>query len=97
MTQYEEYHFSVTLHTDDVWVLACLRGLSFHAQATGNRSIPWGGTKEKMWNSNSHQATFRFTSEVYRSNFIAEAKRLLSGRWTQVNVNDFDPARPRRT
>ena len=96
LIQYGAYHYSVTLHTDDVCVLACLRGLSFHAQATGNRNIPWGGTSEKEWNSSAHQVTFRFTSEVYRSNFISEAERLLSGRWIQVDVSDFDPARPRR-
>ena len=96
LAQHGAYHYSVTVHTDDFGVLACLRGLSFHAQATGNRNIPWGGTSEKEWNSSDHRATFRFTSVVYRSNFISEAERLLSGRWIQVDVNDFDPARPRR-
>ena len=96
MAQHDAYHYSVTVHTDDVWVLACLRGLSFQAQATGNRSIPWGGTGEKEWNGSGHQITYRFTSEAYRSNFISEVERLLSGRWIQVDVNDSDPARPRR-
>jgi len=97
MRQHDKYHYSVTLHTDDLGVLACLRGLSFHAQAEGNRNIPWGGTSEKEWNNNAHQVTFHFTSDTFRSNFLSEAGRLLSGQWVQMGVNDSDPARLRRS
>ena len=45
MGQHSRYCFSVTIHSDDLAVVNCLRALSQFGQATGNNRIPWGGTK----------------------------------------------------
>jgi len=38
MTQHAQYHYSVTIRTDDLAILHCLRSLSQYAQKTGNKS-----------------------------------------------------------
>jgi hypothetical protein len=90
-----EFHFSVTVHTDDLALLGCLRALSQHAQATGNARIPWGGTKREDWKQAHHHATFHFTSALYREAFLSHAKRLLpNDLWRVTAQKDDDPASP---
>jgi hypothetical protein len=88
-----DYHFSVTVQTDDLALLGCLRALSAHVQTVGNNRIPWGGTKETDWERDKHQATFHFSDPQIRESFLAEAQRLLpTGLWNVVSQNDADPA-----
>ena len=95
MTQHHLYHFSITVRTDDLALLNCLRALSAHVQVTGNARIPWGGTKKSDWESQQHQVTFRFSSDKYRQDFINESKRLLpQSAWSIVGQSDDDPAAP---
>lgn len=95
MSQHHEYHFSVTIHTDDLALLGCLRALSQHCQKTGNPRIPWGGTKREDWEQARHRATFHFSSALYRDELLAEARRLLPATlWREVSRSDSDPAKP---
>jgi hypothetical protein len=90
---YAAYHFSVTVGTDDLAVLHCLRSLSQYAQKDGNKRVPWGGTKESDWRAHDQCATFHFTSPSYRHVFLAEVERLLpKGSWKFVRENDSDQA-----
>lgn len=92
---HKDFHFSVTIHTDDLAALGCLRSLSQHSQATGNARIPWGGTKREDWVRDHHHATFRFTSTIYREDFLRHAKRLLPTEiWRIASQSDTDPAQP---
>ena len=92
---HKEFHFSVTIQTDDLAVLGCLRALSQHAQATGNARIPWGGTKREDWAHAKHRVTFHFSSTVYRDGFLRQARRLLStDLWQIIGTRDDDPAVP---
>jgi hypothetical protein len=89
------YHYSITVHTDDLALLGCLRALSAHVQTIGNSRIPWGGTKRTDWERDAHRATFRFSEPSIRDAFIHEAERLLpKGLWSVVSQNDADPASP---
>lgn len=95
MSQHDEFHYSLTVRTDDLAVLHCLRALSQHAQKTGNKRIPWGGTKESDWKKSGHCVTFHFTSRTYRSDFVAQLDRLLPKHlWENIRENDLDPAVP---
>lgn len=95
MSTHKEFHFSITIHTDDLALLGCFRSLSQHAQATGNARIPWGGTKREDWQRDKHQATFHFTSSLYRDDFLHHSRRLLpAGMWQVVAQRDDDPATP---
>jgi hypothetical protein len=88
------YRFSVTLKSDDLAVIHCLRALSEYSQKSGNVRIPWGGTKQKDWERNEHQVTFHFSSLGYRKDFIEQSQRLLANHWELVRTSDSDPARP---
>ncbi|HEY7327883.1 MAG TPA: hypothetical protein VH592_09600 [Gemmataceae bacterium] len=94
-SEHAKYHFSVTVHTDDITILNCLRAITQVSQKKGDVRIPSGGTKKSDWERNNHQVTFRFTSETYRKIFKDEAKRvLLAGSWRVVRSSDDDPATP---
>lgn len=93
MTTHADHKYSVTIHTDDLAVVNCLRALSKYAQRTGNNNIPWGGTKDKDWERAGNRVIFRFSTKEYREGFIYELNRLLPGElWTEVGRNDNDPA-----
>jgi hypothetical protein len=92
---HKDYHYSVTVQTDDLALLGCLRAISQHAQATGNARIPWGGTKCEDWEQANHHATFHFSSAHYREEFLRHARRLLpSDLWHATAQKNDDPARP---
>jgi hypothetical protein len=94
-TSHKEYHYSVTIQTDDLALLGCLRALSQHVQATGNKRIPWGGTKRKDWLQAKHHATFHFSNTLYRDEFLQNARRLLpSDLWHVTEQRNDDPAKP---
>jgi hypothetical protein len=95
MSQHMMYRYSVTIKTDDLAVLHCLRALSAYAQRTGNTRIPWGGTKKEDWERDNRHVTFHFSKPEYRESFIKEAFRLLPrDLWNKVRQSDNDPASP---
>lgn len=92
------FHFSVTIHTDDRFLLGCLRAISQDAQGDINPRIPWGGTKAPDWQRLKHHATFRFTSAEKRERFLKESGRLLPQTlWKVVAQRDDDPASPQHS
>jgi len=97
MTVYSEYRYSVTVQTDDLAVLHCLRAITAFAQETGNSRISWGNTKKSDWEHDGHRVTFHFTREAYRNTFLEEARRLLpKGLWVEESTSDSDPAQSAR-
>jgi hypothetical protein len=93
--EHDDFKFSVTIHTDDLALLGCLRALCQHCQETGNVRIGWGGTKQEDWASGGHKATFRFTAAFKREQFLSEAERLLPKHlWQKVAHSDNNPATP---
>ena len=95
MSQHANYHYSITVKTDDEAVLQCLRALSQYAQFVGNKRIPWGGTKKGDWERDSHNVTFHFSKPDYRMTFKKDVSRLfLQSLWEIVRERDDDPANP---
>ena len=95
MTDHSHHRFSITVHSDDLAVIGCLRALAKFAQTTGNNNIPWGNTKDSDWKAAGNRVTFRFTSAAYRKSLLGHAGRLLlKGSWTPENQSDNDPAQP---
>ena len=93
--QHHLYRYSVRIATSDLGVLHCLRALSQHAHATGNKRIPWGGTKESDWRAAGQIVVFHFSKPEYRDDFLVECKRLLSdGLWFEEEIKDNDQAHP---
>jgi len=97
MTTHREHHFSITVHTDDIAILYCLRALADYCQETGNTRITWGGTKKEEWERGGKSVTFHFSSPAYRTKFSREAARVLpSDSWSKVRESDNDPAIPQK-
>ena len=95
MGEHYKYKYSITMQSDDLAVVHCLRSLSQFSQKTGNNRITWGNTKESDWKRDGKKVTFRFTTPEYRKLFISEAERLLpSDSWMISAQNDNDPAKP---
>jgi len=95
MSQHKQYHFSVTIGSNDLAVVGCLRSLSQHCQQSGNPRIPWGGTKKEDWIAAGQKVTFRFSNTEYRRAFLSEANRLLPAHLFGVeSMSDDDPAIP---
>lgn len=87
------YKFSISIKSDDLALVNCLRSLAQYSQQSGNNRIPWGGTKDIDWKRNNHSVTFRFTTSDYRAGFIAQVKRLLPQElWSVAGESDNDPA-----
>lgn len=93
MIEHRDYKFSITVHSEDLAIINCLRALSQFSQKNGNNRIPWGGTKDTDWKQDNQQVTFRFTSNYYREGFKSEVLRLLpKGSCSFIKENDNDPA-----
>ena len=50
MTTHADHKFSITMFSNDLAVVNCLRSLSKFSQKTGNNNIPWGVLKTKTGN-----------------------------------------------
>lgn len=97
MTTHADHRFSITIFSDDLAVVNCLRSLSKFSQKTGNNNIPWGGTKDRDWERNGHEVTFHFSSPEYREGFVSEVGRLLPWHlWREIDRSDNNPAVPAR-
>ena len=95
MTEHHKYKYSITIQTNDLAVVNCLRSLSQYSQKTGNNRITWGNTKDSDWEKASHCVTFRFSDQKYREGFISEINRLLPKQlWKEYGRSDNDPAKP---
>jgi hypothetical protein len=92
---HSDYHYSVTLYSDDRAVVNCLRALSQISQKPGNVRIPWGGTTDAAWEEAGQKIILRFTSPGYRQGFVELAEKILRpGLWREVRRSDLDPATP---
>ncbi|MFH0781791.1 MAG: hypothetical protein V2B20_07520, partial [Pseudomonadota bacterium] len=74
MGEHYKYKYSITIHTDDLAVVNCLRALSQYSQKSGNNRITWGNTKDTDWKASNHRVTFRFTLPEYRDGYLYELK-----------------------
>lgn len=93
--RHAEFHYSITIATEDLAVVYCLRALADFSQATGNSRIAWGGTKDDDWRNAGRRVCFRFTNPRYREDFHSHATRLLPATaWREVARSDSDPATP---
>ncbi|MGE4298653.1 MAG: hypothetical protein AB7E47_11540 [Desulfovibrionaceae bacterium] len=97
MIDHAAYHYSITLHSEDLALVHCLRALAQCSQLRGNNRIPWGNTREADWRRADMAVTFRFSNPAYREVFAKHVRRLLPpGLWREVARDDHDPAMPTR-
>jgi len=95
MSTHNEHRFSITVHTEDLAILYCLRAIADYSQETGNTRITWGGTKKNDWERQNRSVTFRFSKPSYRTKFTQEAGRVLpADSWRKMTESNNDPAVP---
>jgi hypothetical protein len=94
---YARCRFSITLQTNDLAIVHCLRALCEHNLKGCRGNIGWGGTGEGAWRSNANQIKLRFTDPSERDSFLKDAKRLLpTGSFVVLATSPNDPAHRQR-
>src|SRR6266404_1320779 len=94
MNQHDSFKYSATIRSDDLWIVAALRGIAWQSQRDVNKQIPWGNTKKCDWERDGHQVTFHFTDPEYREDFLREGRRLLPPNWAVLRQSENDRAKP---
>lgn len=90
-----DFHYSVTMQTDDLTLLGCLRAISAEVQTVGNNRIPWGGTKQSDWIRDKNEVRFHFSEPAFRDAFISETERFLPrSLWRETSRSDSISAVP---
>jgi hypothetical protein len=87
------FHYSATILTDRREVLYAIRGISMAVQRTVNNKIPWRHISDESWKDRHHHATFYFTSQDFRDEFLALVRGVISAdSWKYVGISDDQPA-----
>ncbi len=89
-----DYKFSITIHSDDLTVVHCLRALADYSEKSKLKKIAWGNTGEKDWERDGRRVIFHFSNPSYRDRFVTEAKRVLrQNLWKIDDTKDDNPAK----
>jgi len=96
-SDYLRCKFSVTIFTEDLAVVHCLRSLCEYAEEGVRGQIGWGGTTRESWIKNGNKITLRFSSPRFRDVFLFKSKNLLApNSWYEDSRSDNDPATRQR-
>lgn len=91
----EEFRFSLTVRTDDLALLQCLRALCHYCEASSHKAAGTAGASQSAWDDNGHRALFRFSTHGCRTMFLEQIERLLPREmWKVVAQNDHEPPPP---
>jgi hypothetical protein len=88
MGRREQFHFSITVQSDDLFVVSALRGLACQCQPQINRRIAVAGASNDEWKRNQGEVTFYFTSTSNRAEFLKEATLLFATGWEKRSRDD---------
>jgi hypothetical protein len=92
--RHPEFKYSITIQCESLALLAALRGLAWRAEKTQKKQVATKGTKEAVWSSNGHKATFYFTTPNSRDEFVAIAHEALVPKWFEVDGSRKDNTEP---
>ncbi len=89
----EEFRFSLTVRTDDLALVHCLRALCHYCEASSHKAAGTAGAKQSDWDDGGHRVVFRFSTHGCRTMFHEQLERLFPrDLWKIVAQNDHDPA-----
>ena len=95
---HEEFRFSVTLHTDDLALLHCLRALCHYCESSAHKATGTAGAKQSDWDEHGHRVVLRFSTHGCRTMFVDQVERLVSrDLWKLVAQSDHDAVPTRAT
>jgi len=83
-----QYGYSITVETQDIAVLFCLRALWQYAERHPAAPADRDGVTTDEWRLGDGRVTFLFSNPYNRSDFLGEATRLLAGKWTRIATSD---------
>jgi hypothetical protein len=78
----------VTIRSEELFVLAALRGLACQCQPQINRHIAASGASNDKWKRSQGDVTFYFTSTSNRAEFLREATLLFATGWEKIGRDD---------
>jgi hypothetical protein len=85
MNRHEHFHFSVTIQSEELFMVSAMRRLAWQCQPQLNRQIAAAGTNNDQWARNQGRATFYFTSTANRTEFLRELSRILPTGWEKIS------------
>jgi hypothetical protein len=84
MNQHEHFHFSVTVQSEELFMVSAMRRLAWQCQPQINRQIAAAGTGNDNWKHNQGNATFYFTSAANRREFLKETALIFLTGWKKL-------------
>jgi hypothetical protein len=94
MGQREHFHFSVTIQSDELFMVSALRGLARQCQPQINRQMAVAEASNDKWKRDQGEVTFYFTSPSNRAEFLREATLLFATGWEKMSRDDRKTAPP---
>jgi hypothetical protein len=95
MNRHEHFHFSVTVQSEELFMVSAMRRLAWQSQPQINRQIAAAGAGNDQWKHNQGKATFYFTSAANRREFLIEISLLFPTGWEKIS-HDEKRAAPRQ-
>jgi tRNA G46 methylase TrmB len=88
MSQHEHFHFSVTIKSEELFMVSAMRRLARQCQPQINRQIAVAGTNNAKWKRNQGNATFYFTNSANRTEFLSEMSLIFPTGWKKVSHDE---------
>jgi hypothetical protein len=88
MDRHEHFHFSVTIQSEELFMVSAMRRLAWQCQPQINRRIAAAGTGNDLWKRNQGRATFYFTSTANRTEFLGELSRIFPTGWEKISHDE---------
>ena len=88
MDRHEHFHFSVTIQSEELFMVSAMRRLAWQCQPQINRRIAAAGTGNDQWKRNQGRATFYFTSTANRTEFLGELSRIFPTGWEKISHDE---------
>jgi len=85
---HKHFHFSVTIQSEELFMVSAMRKLAWECQPQINRQIAASGTGNDPWKRNQGRATFYFTSAANRTEFLSELSLILPTGWKKISHDE---------
>jgi hypothetical protein len=95
MNGHDHFHFSVTIQSEEFFIVSAMRGLARQCQPEINHQIAAAGASKAQWKRQHGEVTFYFTTTSNRQEFLKESSLLFATGWKKTS-QDHKKTAPRR-
>jgi hypothetical protein len=85
MNGHEHFRFSVTIRSEEFFIISAMRGLARACQPEINHQIAAAGAGKAQWKRQHCEVTFYFTCTSNRKDFIKESALLFRRGWEEIS------------